>query len=157
MQTTAKVILDSQLKALRDKSKPMLVKVNQLLDNKPLFFGKDKWEQDKDKALNAYNAIKTTHDSMKAEGVTDEHYQQAREHIAKNEPSYHAKVQQAMKDVKDFEQAKLDKLARKHGADKIAQNGNFYYGKIIKINDKGAYQQTKDGIVYTLTMLIPRV
>lgn len=147
LQTTAKAILDNQLKALRDKSKPMLAKVNQLLDNKPLFLGKDKWEKDKDKALNAYNAIKTTHDSMKAKGVTDEHYQRAREHIAKNEPSYHAKVQQAMKDVKDFEQAKLDKLAREHGADKIAQNGNFYYGKIIKINDKGAYQQTKDGIV----------
>ena len=148
VQTTAKAILDNQLKALRDKSKPMLAKVNHLLDNKPLFLGKDKWEKDKDEALNAYNAIKTTHDSMKAKGVTDEHYQQAREHIAKNEPSYHAQVQQAIKDVKAFEQAKLDKLAREHGADFHAQLSERYSGKILRADDRGVLQQTKDGIVY---------
>ena len=49
--------------------------------------------------------------------------------------------------VQTTAKAILDKLAREHGADKIAQNGNFYYGKIIKINDRGAYQQTNNGIV----------
>lgn len=148
VQATAKQILDSQLKALRDKSKPMLAKINHLLDNKPLFFGKDKWEQDKDKALNAYNAIKTTHDSMKDKGVTDEHTKQAIDQIAKNEPSYHAQVQQAIKDVKAFEQAKLDKLAREHGADFHAQLDERYSGKILRADDKGVLQQTNDGIVY---------
>jgi hypothetical protein len=147
VQATAKQILDNQLKALREKAKPILDKYNTLKDNKPLLFGKKQWEQDTNKTLEQYNAIKNTHDSMKDKGVTDEHTKQAIDQIAKQDPSYHAQVQQAIKDVKAFEQAKLDKLAREHGADKIAQNGNFYYGKIIKINDKGAYQQTNDGIV----------
>ena len=43
--------------------------------------------------------MKTTHDSMKEKGVTDDHYKQARGHIAKYEPSYHAQVQQAIKEL----------------------------------------------------------
>lgn len=147
VQTTAKAILDNQLKALREKAKPILEKYNTLKDNKPLLFGKDKWEWDTSNTLKQYNAIKNTHDSMKDKGVTDEHIKQAIDQIAKQEPLYHAQVQQAIRDVKASQQAKLDKLAREHGADKIAQNGNFYYGKIIKIDDKGAYQQTNNGIV----------
>ena len=99
VQTTAKAILDSQLKALREKAKPILEKYNTLKDSKPLMFGKDKWEKDTSDTLKQYNAMKTTHDSMKEKGVTDDHYKQARGHIAKYEPSYHAQVQQAIKEL----------------------------------------------------------
>lgn len=147
VQTTAKAILDSQLKALREKSKPVLEKYNTLKDSKPLMFGKDKWEQDTNNALKQYNAIKTTHDNLKDKGVTDDHYKQAREHIAKKEPSYYAQVQQAIKDLESHKQAENAKFAREHGADKLATNGEYYSGKILKITEKGAYQQTSKGIV----------
>lgn len=148
VQATTKQILDNQLKALREKAKPILEKYNTLKDSKPLLFGKDKWEQDTSNALKQYNAIKNTHDSMKDKGVTDEHTKQAIDQIAKNEPSYHAQVQQAIKDIKAFEQAKLDKLAREHGADFHAQLDERYSGKILRADDKGVLQQTSDGIVY---------
>lgn len=147
VQTTAKVILDSQLKALRAKAKPILEKYNTLKDNKPLLFGKDKWERDTSNALKQYNAIKTIHDSMKDKGVTDDHYKQAREHIAKHEPSYHAQVQQAIKELESHKKQEQGKYAREHGADKLATNGEYYSGKIIKVTEKGAYQQTNKGIV----------
>lgn len=147
VQTTAKVILDSQLKALRAKAKPILEKYNTLKDNKPLLFGKDKWERDTSNALKQYNAIKTIHDSMKDKGVTDDHYKQAREHIAKHEPSYHAQVQQAIKELESHKKQEQDKYAREHGADKLATNGEYYSGKILKVTEKGAYQQTNKGIV----------
>lgn len=147
VQTTAKQILDNQLKALREKGKPILEKYNKLKDNKPLF-GKDKWEKDTSDTLKQYNNIKNTHDTMKEKGITDDHYKQAREHIAKHEPSYHAKVQQAIKDLENHHQEQQNQKAREYGADIYAQKGKSYRGKIVRADDKGVLQQTKDGIVY---------
>ena len=109
VQATAKQILNNQLKALREKAKPILEKYNTLKDNKPLLFGKDKWEQDTSNTLKQYNTIKNTHDSMKDKGITDDHYKQAREHIAKHEPSYHAQVQQAIKELESITEAKVER------------------------------------------------
>ncbi len=140
-------ILDNQLKALREKGKPILEKYNKLKDNKPLF-GKGKWEKDTSDTLKQYNNIKNTHDSMKEKGVTDDHYKQAREHIAKHEPSYYAQVQQTIKELEFIKQEQEDKYAKGLGADRLAKNGEFYSGKILKITNEGAYQQTKHhGIV----------
>lgn len=147
VHTTAKQILDNQLKALREKGKPILEKYNKLKDNKPLF-GKDKWEKDTSDTLKQYNNIKNTHDSMKEKGVTDDHYKQAREHIAKHEPSYHAQVQQTIKDLENHYQEQQNQKAREHGADIYAQKGKIYRGEIMRADDKGILQQTKDGIVY---------
>lgn len=147
-QTIAKAILDSQLKALREEAKPILEKYHTLKDSKPLMFGKEQWQKDTDNALKQYNAIKNAHDTMKDKGATDGHYKQAREHIAKREPSYHAQVQQAIKDLENHRQQEQDKYAREHGADVYAKKGVIYRGEIVRADDKGILQQTKDGIVY---------
>lgn len=148
VETTAKAILSSQLKTLQDKSKPALAKFEKLRDNEPLFFGKDKWREDKKSALNAFNAIKERHDGIKDKGVTDEYLEQAKQHIAKHEPSYHAKAQQAIEVLQELNRAKKDGKAKEHGADFHAQQGKTYSGKILRSNENGIVQQTKEGTVY---------
>ncbi len=39
-----------------------------------------------------------------------------------------------------------NEYAKEHGTDQLAING-YYSGKILKITDKGAYQQTREGVV----------
>ena len=148
IETTAKAILSNQLKTLQDKGKPALAKFEKLRDNEPLFFGKDKWREDKQNALNAFNAIKARHDSIKDNGVTNEHLEQAKQHIAKHEPSYHAKAQQAIEILQELNRAKKDDKAKEHGADFHAQQGKTYSGKILRADENGIVQQTRDGTVY---------
>lgn len=147
VERTAQNILENQLKALRTKAKPILATFEKLRDNEPLFFGKDQWQQDKQKALNAYNAIKEQHDTIKAKGVTDEHRKQANEQLAKDNPSYHQKGKQVFLLIQLHELAERDNLAKQYGADKHARAGQTYRGKIIQSDDKMSLQQTKDGIV----------
>ncbi|OBX48336.1 hypothetical protein A9Z65_03650 [Moraxella nonliquefaciens] len=116
-------------------------------DNEPLFFGKDQWQQDKQKSLNAYNAVKEQHDTMKANGITDKHRKQANEQLAKDNPSYHEKSKQAFLSIKLHQLAELDNLAKQYGADKHAIAGQTYKGKIIQSDGKMSLQQTQDGIV----------
>lgn len=148
IETTAKAILSNQLKTLQDKGKPALAKFEKLRDNEPLFFGKDKWREDKQNALNAFNAIKARHDSIKDNGVTDEHLEQAKQHIAKHEPSYHAKAQQAIEILQELNRVKKYDKAKEHGADFHAQQGKTYSGKILRADENGIVQQTRDGTVY---------
>lgn len=147
LEQIAQNILENQLKALRAKAKPILATFEKLRDNEPLFFGKDQWRQDKQQALNAYNAVKEQHDTMKANGITDEHRKQANEQLAKDDPSYHERGKQAFLSIKLHELAELDNFAKQHGADKHARAGQTYKGKIIQSDDKMSLQQTKDGIV----------
>ncbi len=147
LEKIAKNILKNQLKALQIKAKPILANFEKLRDNKPLFFGKEQWEQDKQQALDAYNAVKQQHDTIKAKGVTTEHTKQASKQLAKDDPSYHQKGQQAFLQIKLHDQAELDNLAKQHGADKHAKSGISYSGKIIQSDDKISLQETKDGIV----------
>lgn len=147
IEKIAQNILENQLKALRNKAKPLLATFEKLRDNKPLFFGKDKWQQDKQQALNAYNAVKEQHDTAKANGITAEHRKQANEQLAKDDPSYHERGKQALIQLKLHELAELDNLAKQYGADKHARAGQIYRGKIIQSDDKTSLQQTQDGIV----------
>lgn len=147
MEKIAQNILKNQLQALRNKSKPLLATFEKLRDNEPLFFGKDKWRQDKQQALDRYNAVKEQHDTMKANGITDEHRRQANEQLAKDDPSYHERGKQAFLSIKLHELAELDNLAKQHGADKHARAGQTYRGKIIQSDDKMSLQQTQDGVV----------
>lgn len=130
MEKIAQNILKNQLQALRNKSKPLLATFEKLRDNEPLFFGKDKWKQDKQQALDRYNAVKEQHDTMKANGITDEHRRQANEQLAKDDPSYHERGKQAFLSIKLHELAELDNLA------KHARAGQTYRGKIIQSDDK---------------------
>lgn len=147
MEKIAQNILKNQLQALRNKSKPLLATFEKLRDNEPLFFGKDKWRQDKQQALDRYNAVKEQHDTMKANGITDEHRRQANEQLTKDDPSYHERGKQAFLSIKLHELAELDNLAKQHGADKHARAGQTYRGKIIQSDDKMSLQQTQDGVV----------
>ena len=148
VETTAKAILTSQLKALKDKGAPLLAKCEKLRDNEPLFFGKDKWAKDKQDALKAFDAVKDKHNSLNDKGVTDEHRERAKQHIAKHEPSYHAKAQQAIEILRELSRAKKEDKAKQHGADFHAQQGKTYTGKILQADENGIVQQTRDGTVY---------
>ena len=148
VEKTAKAIFDSQLKALKDKGAPLLAKCEKLRDNEPLFFGKDKWAKDKQDALKAFDAVKDKHNSLNDKGVTDEHRERAKQHIAKYEPSYHAKAQQAIEILRELNRAKKEDKAKQHGADFHAQQGKTYTGKILRADENGIVQQTRDGTVY---------
>ena len=148
IETTAKAILTSQLKALKDKGAPLLAKCEKLRDNEPLFFGKDKWAKDKQDALKAFDAVKDKHNSLNDKGVTDEHRERAKQHIAKHEPSYHAKAQHAIEILRELNRAKKEDKAKQHGADFHAQQGKTYTGKILRADENGIVQQTRDGTVY---------
>ena len=146
-ETTAKAILDSQLQGLRNEGAPLLAKFEKLRDNKP-WIGKEKWAKDKQNALNAYVAVKDKYNSLNDKGVTDEHREQAKKYIAKTEPSYHAKAQQAIEILQEFKRAAKDEKAKQHGADFHAQQGETYTGKILRADENGIVQQTRNGIVY---------
>ncbi len=147
VEKIAQDVLKNQLKALQAKAKPILAKFEELRDNEPLFFGKEQWRNDKQQALNAYNAIKQQHDTMKANGITDEHRKQAEEQLAKDDPNYIEKAKQADRFIELHQQAKLDSLAQQYGADIHTRAGETYHGKIIHSDSKITLQETKDGIV----------
>lgn len=149
VETTAKAILRSQLKALEDKGKPLLAKFEKLRDNKPLlWFKKEKWVEDKESALKAFDAVKDKHNSLNDKGVTEEHREQAKQHIAEREPSYHAKAQQAIEILSELNRVRQDNKAKQHGADFYAQQGKTYSGEILRSDENGIVQQTRDGTVY---------
>ena len=149
VETTAKAILRSQLKALEDKGKPLLAKFEKLRDNEPLlWFKKEKWVEDKESALKAFDAVKDKHNSLNDKGVTEEHREQAKQHIAEREPSYHAKAQQAIEILSELNRVRQDNKAKQHGADFYAQQGKTYSGEILRSDENGIVQQTRDGTVY---------
>lgn len=59
----------------------------------------------------------------------------------KNE--YQAKLDKQAEQQRQIEQERLRSL----GVDAIAGGKGIYYGKVIKVDDKGAYQQTDDGLI----------
>lgn len=148
VEEVAKIILNNQLKALREKAKPILEKYNTLKDSKPLMFGKDQWQKDTDNTLRQYNAMKNTHDNMKDKGVTDDHRTQAKEKIAIDDPELHNEAMKAQKDIEAYRIEQNKRKASQFGADLVALANVRYSGEIIRADDKGILQQTKDGIVY---------
>lgn len=155
VEEVAKTILNNQLKALREKAKPLLEKFENLRDNKPKseyvrpeFMGKSKWAIEKDEAQTAYSNIKITHDNLKETGVTDEHKTQAKQQIAKDDPTLHSEALKAQKDIEAYRIEQNKRKASEFGADLVALANVRYSGEIIRADDKGILQQTKDGIVY---------
>ena len=147
VENTAKEVLSKQLADMRSKGMPLLAQYEELRDNKPLFFGKDQWEQDTQKALNAYNQFRDKYNTIKDKGVTNEHRERAKELIAKNEPSYHAKAQKAIATLTEINKARNDAKAKAQGADFLAEKGKGYSGKILRADANGILQQTADGVV----------
>ena len=147
VEDTAKEVLSKELADMKNKGMPLLAQYEELRDNKPLFFGKDKWEQDTQKALNAYNRFRDNYYSVKDKGVTGEHRERAKELIAEREPSYHAKAQRAIAVLTEMNKARNDAKAKAQGADKLAEKGKAYTGQILRADENGILQQTADGVV----------
>ena len=140
----AKTILNNQLKALREKAKPLLEKFENLRDNKPKseyvrpeFMGKSKWAIEKDEAQTAYSNIKTTHDNLKEKGVTDDHRTQAKQQIAKDDPTLHSEALKAQKDIE------AHRAEQKKAQEATAQYIDPDFAK-IKAMDKEQRQRMKE-------------
>lgn len=155
VEEVAKTILNNQLRALREKAKPLLEKFENLRDNKPKseyvrpeFMGKSKWAIEKDEAQTAYSNIKITHDNLKEKGVTDDHRAQAKQQIAINVPELHRQAQQAQEDIEAHRAEQNKRKASEFGADLVALANVRYRGEIIRADEKGVLQKTNNGIVY---------
>ena len=120
IEQTAKQIWQSQLKALQNQAKPILASFENLRDNKPLLFGKDKWQQDKQQVLDAYNAIKLEYDTKRDKGITDEHRKQANQQLKHDEPELHAKAKAYMISLAKHEHS-LKKTSSKYGSRWLCQ------------------------------------
>ena len=104
------------LQGLRNEAHLLLAKFEKLRDNKP-WRGQEKWAKDKQNTINAYVAIKDKYNTLNDKGMIDEHREQVQKFIAKTEPSYHAKAQQAIEILQEFKRAAKDEKAKQHGAD----------------------------------------
>lgn len=150
VEEVAKNILNKQLKALLDNGKPLLTKLNNLVDHKPSFGKKalQQWELEVKTAKDKYDPIKTDYNNAKKQGVTVEHRTLAREQIAKDDPILHNQAKQASKDLEAHRAEQNRRKAQELGADIVAVANVRYQGKILRADEKGVIQQTKDGIVY---------
>lgn len=151
IQEIAKKLLNQELQALKDKAKPILAKFEKLRDNKPLFFGKDQWRQDKQQALDRYNAVKAEHDDKRSKGVTAEHTKRAGEQLERDDPNTHRQAKIYMIELAKHEQTIRQEHAQSMGADEYAKPNQRYSGVIIQSDDKGTLQKTSSGIIYHST------
>lgn len=107
-KSVAKQLFNADLKQLQTQGQPLLKQLDKLAKNKPLFFGKDKWQQQHDKLLDDYNRIKTAHDAIKKNGVS-KYFDKARQQLEQTRPE----LVQAVKDeylaeVRADEQRRLE-------------------------------------------------
>ena len=94
-KTIANKLFKDDLKQLQAQGQPLLKQLDNLAKNKPLFWGKDKWQQQHDKILNDYNRIKTAHDEIKKGGVS-KYFDKAREQIEQTRPELVARYKQEL-------------------------------------------------------------
>lgn len=151
VQELAKKLLNQELQALKDKAKPMLAKFEKLRDNEPLFFGKDQWRQDKQQALDRYNAVKAEHDGKRSKGVTEEHTKRAWEQLEQDDPNTHHQAKIYMIELAKHEQTRRQEHAQNMGVDEYAKPNQRYSGVIIQSDDKGTLQKTSSAIIYHST------
>lgn len=129
----------------------MLAKFEKLRDNEPLFLGKDKWRQEKQQALDRYNAVKAEHDDKRSKGITAEHTKQAGEQLERDDPNTHRQAKIYMIELAKHEQTIRQEHAQSMGADEYAKPNQRYSGVIIQSDDKGTLQKTSSGIIYHST------
>ena len=92
-KSIANKLFNDDLARLQRAGQPLLKQLDTLAKNKPLFWGKDKWQQQHDKILNDYNRIKTAHDEIKKNGVS-KYFDKARQQLEQTRPE----LVQAVKD-----------------------------------------------------------
>lgn len=143
----AKSIFEQQKQSLVKKSKSLLEQIEQQKAKEPLFFGKDKWKTTLDKTIDEYKIIKEKFDTLKNNGVTEQHQEQALERLEQQYPREIKLLRRMEERLEQYKQEQQIKIAKSYGADLLAQAGQHYHGKIIKVTDKGIYQETKQGTV----------
>ena len=151
IQELAKKLLNQELQALKDKAKPMLAKFEKLRDNEPLFLGKNQWRQDKQQALDRYNAVKAEHEDKRSKGVTAEHTKRVGEQLERDDPNTYRQAKIYMIELAKHEQTIRQEHAQSMGADEYAKPNQLYSGVIIQSDDKGTLQKTSSGIIYHST------
>lgn len=132
------------------------------LGSKPLFRGKDQWEIDNKKlTLKKRNAeisldqAKGDIEKLKAWNFELELFREKELQpinytaiaLERLDKSVKDKVQQAHDVIEQINDEINREKARTLGADKLAKTGEVYRGKVIKVNENGAYQQTQQAVV----------
>ena len=107
-KSVAKQLFNADLKQLQAQGQPLLKQLDKLAKNKPLFFGKDKWQQQHDKLLDDYNRIKTAHDAIKKNGVS-KYFDKARQQLEQTRPDLVQRVKdEYLAEVRADEQRRLE-------------------------------------------------
>lgn len=128
----------------------MLAKFEKLRDNEPLFLGKDKWRQEKQQALDRYNAVKAEYDDKRKRRYRRAS-KQAGEQLERDDPNTHRQAKIYMIELAKHEQTIRQEHAQSMGADEYAKPNQRYSGVIIQSDDKGTLQKTSSGIIYHST------
>lgn len=130
--------------------------------NKPLLRGKDKWEADRKPLATAKRNAEISLDQAKGDTEKLKEWNSKLDLLREKQLQpldYNAlALKQMDKSIKDNAQQARDLIvqineqirnekAQSLGADKLATFGNIYTGKVIKVNENGAYQQTKQGVI----------
>lgn len=129
---------------------------------KPLFMGKEQWEVDNKKLTLKKRNAEISLDQAKGDTEKLKQWNFELELFREKELqpiNYTAialerldkttkdKVQQAHDVIDQINDEINREKAQSLGAERLAKTGEYYTGKVIKVNQHGAYQQTKQGVV----------
>lgn len=132
------------------------------LGKKPLFMGKEQWEVDNKKLTLKKRNAEISLDQAKGDTEKLKQWNFKLELFREKELqpiNYTAialerldkttkdKVQQAHDVIDQINDEINREKAQSLGAERLAKTGEYYTGKVIKVNQHGAYQQTKQGVV----------
>lgn len=132
------------------------------LGKKPLFMGKEQWEVDNKKLTLKKRNAEISLDQAKGDTEKLKQWNFKLELFREKELqpiNYTAialerldkttkdKVQQAHDVIDQINDEINHEKAQSLGAERLAKTGEYYTGKVIKVNQHGAYQQTKQGVV----------
>lgn len=132
------------------------------LGKKPLFIGKEQWEVDNKKLTLKKRNAEISLDQAKGDTEKLKQWNFKLELFREKELqpiNYTAialerldkttkdKVQQAHDVIDQINDEINREKAQSLGAERLAETGEYYTGKVIKVNQHGAYQQTKQGVV----------
>ena len=170
-EEVAKQLFNADLKALQQAGQPLLKQLDELSKRKPLLFGKKEWQQQHDKLMTDYNAIKQRHDTIKQKGVSD-YLDKAREHLEQTAPDLAQRARAeiiaeiradderrleqyraskatatAPAQVEQRQQAQAEQQKLKSmGVDEVIElsKKGVYIGEVIKIDNNGLVQKVGD-------------
>lgn len=119
--------IEKQRLELVKQSKPLYAKLQDIIKNEPMF-GKAKWEQDKQTALTAYNAIKDEHDDLKQQiadqtkqGASADDWKKAYGVSVQMNPIVHDKMFVIQEEISQYEQQQAEILRQQQTLERQRQ------------------------------------